>query len=111
VNNSGHNTIGAVEADALPGGERAENRPIIDGLTGLEVGVIETQYEDANRNTATRKARFVVRGYLVWWFDADNEGWFDTAAHGSPPAALAAAKRYAKGTTTIVRQQWPAVAD
>jgi len=104
VNSNEHNTIGRKVA-SVSCGEPSANQPILD-CSGAEVGLIETQYDDANKNKATRASRFVVRGYLVWWFDTDAEGWFSVDAHGTPAAALAAARQYAKGTTAVIRKKW-----
>lgn len=105
MNNNEHNTIGRKET-SVSCGEPSVNWIILD-CSGSEAGVIEAQYGDANENKATRARRFVVRGYLVWWFDTDAEGWFSVDAHGTPAAALAAAKQYAKGTTPLIRKKWP----
>jgi len=109
VSNNEHNTIGRKET-SVSCGCPSVNWIILD-CSGAEVGLIEADYDDANSNRATRARRFVVSGYRVWWFDADAEGWFSVGVHSTPAAALAAAKRYAKGTTTTVRKRWPVVAN
>lgn len=105
--NNQHNTIGSKVADR-DNGQPTAKWPIFD-YSGNEVGVIEAEYDNANFNRATRECRWVVTSYHVSWFDVDNEGWFDAKAHGTTPKALAAARRYAKGTTAEVRARWPVV--
>ena len=105
MSNNQHNTIGKKVTETLSGQPSATWA--VFSHAGEEVGVIEADYDDANFNRATRQRRWVVTGYRVWWFDCENEGWFAVKAHDTPAKALAAAKRYAKGTTAKVRAKWP----
>lgn len=100
-----HNTIGPKVTETLSGAPET-NWAILD-CHGEEVGVIEAEYGDANFSLATRQRRWTVTGYRVWWFDCENEGWFDTKVYETAAKALAAARRYAKGTTAKVRAKWP----
>lgn len=101
MNSNQHNTIGPRQHD---GGSLAPSTWWdIVGEDGVVVGSIEADYGSKFAHATSRASVSFVVGYNVVWLDDDREGWFSASAHGSAAKALAAAKRYAKGTTKAVR--------